>query len=83
MAPLVVKVYKGGVVKLPASVRHEAGIQEGDVLLVTVKDGRIILTPRKAVDLINIFSSELGEVDEDEVFEQGLKMARAASWRLE
>ena len=83
MVPIAVKVYKGGVVKLPASVRREAGIKEGDVLLVSVKDGRVVLTPRKDVDLLNQLSSELGGIDEDEVFEQGLRAARAVSWRPE
>jgi len=83
MVPIAVKVYKGGVVKLPASVRREARIEEGDVLLVSVKDGRIILTPKKAVDPLNQFSSELGGIDEDEAFEQGLKAARAVNWRPE
>jgi len=83
MVPVAVKVYKGGVVKLPAAVRREAGIEEGDVLLVSVKDGRVILTPKKAVDPLNRFSSELGGIDEDEVFEQGLRAARAVNWRPE
>jgi len=83
MVPVAIRVYKGGVVKLPASVRREAGIEEGDVLLVSVKDGRVILTPKKAVDPLNQLSSELGGIDENEVFEQGLKAARTVNWRPE
>ena len=34
-----------GQVTLPAQVRLQAGIREGDNLIVTVEDGRIMLTP--------------------------------------
>jgi AbrB family looped-hinge helix DNA binding protein len=77
----ITKVHKGGVIKLPAWIKHEMGLKEGDILLVDVQDGRIVLTPQEIVDPIEKLSSELGDVEEDEVFERGIKKARI-SWRL-
>ncbi|MGY0287997.1 MAG: AbrB/MazE/SpoVT family DNA-binding domain-containing protein [Candidatus Methanodesulfokora washburnensis] len=77
----ITKVHKGGVIKLPAWIKHEIGLKEGDILLVDVQDGRIVLTPQEIVDPIEKLSSELGDVEEDEVFERGIKKARI-SWRL-
>jgi AbrB family looped-hinge helix DNA binding protein len=77
----ITKVHKGGVIKLPAWIKHEMGLKEGDILLVDVQDGRIVLTPQEIVDPIEKLSSELGDIEEDEVFERGIKKARI-SWRL-
>ncbi len=41
----VVKVHKKGIIALPKSVRERAGIKEGMLLVVEVKDGRLILSP--------------------------------------
>jgi AbrB family looped-hinge helix DNA binding protein len=77
----IAKVHKGGVIKLPTWIRHEIGLKEGDILLVDVQDWRIVLTPQKVVDPIEKLSSELGDIEEDEVFERDIKKARI-SWRL-
>jgi len=55
-----VKLYKGGVLKLPAEVRRELGLKDGDVLLVTVEGGVIKLLPVDLVDPVEAYSSELG-----------------------
>ncbi|MCS7386293.1 MAG: AbrB/MazE/SpoVT family DNA-binding domain-containing protein [archaeon GB-1867-005] len=72
----VVKVYKGGILKLPASIRHKAGIKVGDELIITVKEGSILLTPRGLIDPIELYSSKLGEIDEDKAFRLGVKKLR-------
>lgn len=38
-----------GQITLPQQVRREMGIDEGDDLLVTVEDGRIVLIPAKLI----------------------------------
>jgi AbrB family looped-hinge helix DNA binding protein len=38
-----------GVITIPRQVREELGLHEGDSLLVTVEDGRIVLTPAALV----------------------------------
>ncbi len=41
----VVKVHRKGIIALPKSVRERAGIKEGMLLLVEVKDGKLVLSP--------------------------------------
>lgn len=41
----VVKVYRKGIVVLPKSVRERAGIREGMLLTVEVRDGEVVLRP--------------------------------------
>jgi len=77
----IVKVHKGGAIKLPEWIRREIGMKEGDMLMVDVQEGRIVLTPQESIDPIEKFSSELGNVEEDEIFERGIKKART-SWRF-
>jgi AbrB family looped-hinge helix DNA binding protein len=71
-----VKLYKGGVLKLPAEVRRVLGLREGDELLVTVEGGALKLLPVDLVDPVEACSSELGSVDEDRVLEEGFRDAR-------
>ena len=73
----IIKVYRNGIIKLPASVRREAGIEVGDKLLIVVKEGKIILIPRKSFDPIEEYSSKLGEnIEEEKVFKEGIKELR-------
>ena len=41
----VVKVYRKGIVVLPKSVRERAGIREGMLLTIEVRDGEVVLRP--------------------------------------
>lgn len=82
MVPAVIKVYRGGVIKLPARARREAGVSEGDTLLVTVEGGRVVLTPSRLLNPLEQLASELGGLDEERVFELGVKRAKSA-WKLE
>ncbi|MEM2617464.1 MAG: AbrB/MazE/SpoVT family DNA-binding domain-containing protein [Thermofilaceae archaeon] len=64
----VVKVYRGGVIKLPAEARRALGLIEGKLLLLTVEGGRIILEPFEEADPVEKYSSNLPPgVDEDEI----------------
>ena len=72
-----VKLYRGGVLKLPAEVVRELGLREGDELLVTVEGGAIKLVPLGLVDPVEVYSSELGGVDEDRVLGEGFREARS------
>jgi AbrB family looped-hinge helix DNA binding protein len=44
------KVTRNGQITLPASVRRATGIEEGDLLAVTVDRETVILTPKRLVD---------------------------------
>ena len=48
---LKVEVGKKGYVIIPKSIRDLVGIKEGDVLILRVADGKIILEPERKVDL--------------------------------
>jgi AbrB family looped-hinge helix DNA binding protein len=76
------KLYKGGVLKLPAAIRRELGLKEGDELLVTIEGGAIKLVPLGLVDPVEVYSSELGGVDEDRVLEEGFREARRLGSRV-
>ena len=48
--PAYSKVTRHGQVTLPASVRKELGVEEGDLVEIEVVDDRAVLTPKKLVD---------------------------------
>jgi len=46
-----VKVGRKGCIIIPKSIRELVGIKEGDVLTLTVENGRIVLEPERNVSL--------------------------------
>jgi AbrB family looped-hinge helix DNA binding protein len=44
------KVTRHGQITLPSSVRRQLGIQEGDIIEISVEDERAVLVPKKLVD---------------------------------
>ena len=48
--PAYSKVTRHGQVTLPASVRRELGVEEGDLVEIEVIDDRAVLIPKKLVD---------------------------------
>ena len=48
--PAYSKVTRHGQVTLPASVRKQLAIKEGDLVEVTVEDDRAVLLPKKLID---------------------------------
>jgi AbrB family looped-hinge helix DNA binding protein len=53
---LAVKVVVGrkGCIIIPKSIRELVGIKEGDVLTLTVENGRIVLEPERRVSLSEV-----------------------------
>jgi AbrB family looped-hinge helix DNA binding protein len=49
-----VVVGKKGYVIIPKSIRELVGIKEGDVLTLTVENGRIVLEPERRVSLSEV-----------------------------
>ena len=49
-----VEVGKKGVVVIPKAIRDLVGVKEGDLLRVSVVDGKIVLEPEKRVDVDEI-----------------------------
>ena len=48
--PAYSKVTRHGQITLPASVRKELGIEEGDLVEIEIVDERAVLVPKKLVD---------------------------------
>lgn len=48
--PAYSKVTRHGQVTLPASVRRELGVEEGDLVEIEVIEDRAVLVPKKLVD---------------------------------
>jgi AbrB family looped-hinge helix DNA binding protein len=46
----ITKVTRHGQVTLPASVRREARVEEGDLLSVRLEGENIVLTPKRLID---------------------------------
>jgi AbrB family looped-hinge helix DNA binding protein len=49
-----VEVGKKGYIIIPKSIRELVGIKEGDVLTLTVENGRIVLEPERKVSLSEV-----------------------------
>jgi len=48
--PAYSKVTRHGQITLPASVRKELGVEEGDLVEIEVIDDRAVLMPKRLVD---------------------------------
>lgn len=46
----ITRVTRNGQVTLPAAIRREANIEEGDILTVHLEADRIVLIPKKLID---------------------------------
>jgi AbrB family looped-hinge helix DNA binding protein len=68
--------------KLPAAIRRELGLREGDELLVAIEGGAVKLVPLGMVDPVEVYSSELGGVDEDKVLGEGFREAKRLGSRI-
>ena len=47
---MLLKLRKNAQLTLPAQIRKSAHLEDGDILDCEVRDGRIMLTPKKLVD---------------------------------
>jgi len=48
--PTIVRVQHKGQVTIPTRLRTQAGIAEGDLIEASLKNGKIILTPKQVID---------------------------------
>ena len=67
----LIKVTRNGQITIPAEIRRELGIREGDYMEVTLKEGVIVISPAQVVDKSQAFfwserwQREEREADED------------------
>lgn len=73
--PAYSKVTRHGQITLPASVRKELGVEEGDLVEIEVIDDRAVLMPKRLVDKSQAYfwtkKWQEGEREADEDIEAG------------
>jgi AbrB family looped-hinge helix DNA binding protein len=47
---MLTRMTRNGQITLPAAIRREANVQEGDILAVRLEEDRIILVPKRLID---------------------------------
>ncbi len=59
-----IRLEKRGRIVIPSEVRRLLGLREGSILILEVRNGRILLTPKKKVSVDDIFGiAGVGEVE--------------------
>ena len=82
MSDDVAQLSSRGTVTLPAALRRELGLAEGDVLTVKVADGAIVLTPAVLTEVEAYTDRRIREFeDAAELTPDELQAARRA-WRV-
>jgi len=82
MADEVAQLSGRGTVTLPAALRRELGLAEGDVLTVRIVDGAIVLTPTVLTEIEAYTEERIRGFEESaRMTDEELRAARAA-WRL-
>ncbi len=71
----IAKIMARGLIALPSSVRKKAGLQEGDLVRVEVRDGEIVIRKEKRIyDLKGALSKEVPKkVDFGEILAEEMK----------
>jgi AbrB family looped-hinge helix DNA binding protein len=73
--PALTKVTRNGQITLPIAVRRAAGIEEGDLVAVTIERDSIVLTPKRLVDKSQAYffseSWQKGEREADQDIVEG------------
>ncbi|MCL4424488.1 MAG: AbrB/MazE/SpoVT family DNA-binding domain-containing protein [Firmicutes bacterium] len=73
---IILTVRTNGQITLPASVRKELGLKEGDVVSLEVQDGALLIKPKLVVDKSQAyFWSERWQAGEREA-EEDIKVGR-------
>ncbi len=69
------KVTRHGQITLPASVRRELGIEQGDLIEISVEDEKAVLMPKKLIDKSQAYfwneNWQAGEKEADEDIRAG------------
>ncbi len=82
MADEVAQLSGRGTVTLPAALRRELGLAEGDVLTVRIVDGAIVLTPTVLTEVEAYTEDRIREFEESgRMTDEELRAARKA-WRI-
>jgi AbrB family looped-hinge helix DNA binding protein len=82
MGRAIAQVSARGTVTLPADVRRDLGLVEGDVLTVEIREGAVVLTPTVLTPVEIYTEARIAEFDESaKMTAEELALAREA-WGL-
>ena len=78
----VAQLSSRGTVTLPASLRRELGLSEGDVLTVRLVNGAIVLTPAVVTEVEAYTDERIREFEEAARMNEGEIRAARRAWRV-
>lgn len=75
------KIVSGGRLQLPAEIRRELGVEDGDHVVLELKDGELVVRPYREVlkrvrDRLRKYVSEGGSVVDELIAERRAEAAR-------
>jgi AbrB family looped-hinge helix DNA binding protein len=74
------KVTRNGQITLPAKVRQELGIEEGDLLEISVVDEKAMLTPKKLINKSQAYFWTKKWQDTEKEAEEDIKTGRTKTF---
>lgn len=80
---LMVEVGKKGYIIIPKDIRDLLGIKEGDKLILSIRDGKIVLEPERNVDINEILKRLEGHYAKISSYAKSAKLGDLAHSSLE
>ena len=74
------KVTRHGQITLPSAVRRELGIEEGDIVEISVEEERAVLVPKKLVDKSQAYFWTRGWQEAEKEADEDLKAGRTKTF---
>jgi AbrB family looped-hinge helix DNA binding protein len=74
------KVTRNGQITLPASIRKKLGIEEGDVVEMSIEDEKVVLAPKKLVDKSQAYFWTKKWQDAEKQAEEDIESGRVKSF---
>jgi AbrB family looped-hinge helix DNA binding protein len=82
MSDDVAQLSSRGTVTLPAALRRELGLSEGDVLTVRIANGAIVLTPAVLTEVEAYTDARIREFESAATMSQDELRAARRAWRI-
>jgi AbrB family looped-hinge helix DNA binding protein len=74
------KVTRNGQITLPATIRRKLGIEEGDVVEMSIEDEKVVLAPKKLVDKSQAYFWTKKWQDAEKQAEEDIESGRVKSF---
>jgi AbrB family looped-hinge helix DNA binding protein len=82
MSDDVAQLSSRGTVTLPAALRRELGLSEGDLLTVRIANGAIVLTPAVLTEVEDYTDARIREFESAATMSQDELRAARRAWRI-